>query len=57
MLVDLERRRPIDLLPDRKSSTLADWLREHPGVEIISRDRALFYAEAAREGAVYLSNS
>lgn len=51
LLVDLERRRPIDLLADRKSSTLADWLREHPGVEIISRDRALFYAEAAREGA------
>lgn len=51
MLVDLEQRRPIDLLPDRKSSTLADWLREHPGVEIISRDRGLFYAEAAREGA------
>ena len=51
LLVDLEQHRPIDLLPDRKSSTLADWLKEHPGIEIISRDRALVYAEAAREGA------
>ena len=37
LLVDLERHRAIDLLPDRKSETLADWLRKHPGVEIISR--------------------
>ncbi len=51
LLVDLERHRPIDLLPERKSETLADWLKEHPGVEIISRDRALSYAEGAREGA------
>jgi transposase len=51
ILVDLERHRPIDLLGDRSSATLEQWLREHPGVEIISRDRANDYAEGASRGA------
>ncbi|MDQ1741077.1 MAG: hypothetical protein QOE53_2729 [Pseudonocardiales bacterium] len=51
ILVDLERRSVIDLLEDRKAETVARWLQEHPGVEIISRDRAAAYAEGARQGA------
>jgi len=51
ILVDLERRRPVDLLPDRSGAGLATWLREHPGIDVISRDRAGAYAGGARQGA------
>lgn len=51
ILVDLEQRRVIELLPERKAEALVDWLQAHPGVEVISRDRAPAYAEAARKGA------
>jgi transposase len=51
ILVDLERRRTIDLLPDRSTETVVAWLRAHPEVEIVSRDRGTEYAAAARKGA------
>jgi transposase len=51
ILVDLERSRPVDLLPERTAETIATWLRDHPGVEIITRDRAQDYARGAAEGA------
>lgn len=51
ILVDLGKHRPLDLLPDRSATSLADWLQQHPEVRIISRDRAGVYAEGATEGA------
>jgi transposase len=49
--VDLEQRRVVDLLEDRTAVSLAKWLAEHRGVEVIARDRAGVYAEGARQGA------
>ncbi|MFD4478210.1 transposase [Streptomyces sp. NPDC058471] len=51
MLVDVETRCPIDLLPDRETGTLAARLAERTGIEIACRDRAPFFAEGATRGA------
>lgn len=51
VLVDLTRHKPIDLLPDRKAETAKAWIKSHPEIELISRDRGGDYATAAREGA------
>src|SRR3954463_9471143 len=52
IICDLERRRVIDLLPDRTGETLASWLRQHgKDVAVVSRDRAGAYAEGIRSGA------
>jgi hypothetical protein len=51
LLVDLERRKPIEILPDRREETVEAWLLAHPEIEVISRDRGGEYAAAARKGA------
>jgi transposase len=51
ILVDLERRQPVALLPERTAEPVAQWLREHPGVEVVARDRSSTYAEGVRHGA------
>ena len=51
ILVDLQDHQVVDLLPDRAATTLETWLTAHPGVKLISRDRAGEYATGARKGA------
>lgn len=47
IICDLERRRPISLLPDRESATAQAWLAEQPQIAIVARDRGGAYAQAA----------
>jgi transposase len=49
--VDLETSEVIDLLPDRDAATVKVWLGAHPGIELVSRDRASAYSQAATEAA------
>ncbi|WP_327732749.1 transposase [Streptomyces nojiriensis] len=51
VLVDVEAGQVVDVLPDRTSETFAEWLRNHPGVEIICRDRSSSYSRAVKEAA------
>jgi len=51
ILVDLEQQRPIALLKDREADTLAQWLEQHPGIEVLSRNRSTTYKSAMSQGA------
>jgi transposase len=51
ILTNGETHAVVDLLPDRTAETASVWLRTHPGIEVITRDRASEYARAGREGA------
>jgi transposase len=47
IVCDLERRRPVTLLPDREQATTAAWLAQHQEITVIARDRGDGYGEAA----------
>jgi len=49
IVVDLERRRPIEVLDGRESTSVADWLQRHPSIKVVARDRAGAYSEAAQK--------
>ena len=49
LICDLERRAVIDLLPDREPATVAAWLRQHPQIEVVARDRNGGYRQAISE--------
>jgi transposase len=51
ILVDLDKHRVVDLLPDRTTEGVTRWLEAHPSIEIVSRDRCGIYAQAAQQGA------
>ena len=51
LLVDLEKRRVVQLLADREASTSKAWLRKHPEIDLVSRDRGKIFREAATDGA------
>ncbi len=51
LICDLETGKPLDVLPDRTVQTVSGWLKKHPEIKIISRDRWSEYATAAQKGA------
>ncbi|NLS07253.1 transposase [Rhizobium sp. P32RR-XVIII] len=46
IVCDLERRRPVTLLPDCALDTSRAWLAERPSISIVARDRGGGYGEA-----------
>ncbi len=51
VLIDMASHRPLHLFDGREGEDLAAWLRQHPEVKVICRDRSGGYGEGARGGA------
>ncbi len=49
--IDVQTRKPLDLLPDREAETLAAWLSRHPTIEVVCRDRGPSYIDGVTTGA------
>jgi transposase len=50
ILVNLETHRVADVLPERSADTMAQWLAQHPSIEVVSRDRSGLYAHGIAQG-------
>lgn len=51
ILVDLERKKVVELLPEVNADMVSAWLQAQPTIRIISRDRSYVFAKAAQKGA------
>jgi transposase len=51
IVVDLNSNQVVDLLPDREVTTVSDWIKRYPEIQVISRDRYGPYALGASKGA------
>jgi len=51
LLCDIERHQVLALLPERSISAVAAWLRQHPSIRVVCRDRSRLFAEAIAQGA------
>lgn len=51
LLVDATTRLPLTLWEGRDAEQLRRWLRGHPGVEVVCRDRSLAYRQGIAAGA------
>lgn len=49
ILINLETRRPLELLPDRTAEAVKPWLARHPEIQLVSRDRASAFADAVSQ--------
>ena len=56
LLVDHEQDHMVDLLPDLEATTVTNWLRAHPGVQTITRDRGQAYRDGVNQGAARTAN-
>ena len=59
VLVDAETGRRVDVVPGRTADVAGEWLRGHPGAEVVCRDGSGAYGEAVRQalpGAVQVSD-
>lgn len=46
VLIDATPGKRVDVIEGRGAETVADWLRAHPGVEVVCRDGSTVYAQA-----------